>query len=144
MRPRLSNDYNLMMDMKTKSPFGTTKNDDSKSLQVWDVPYLTSEARNKWLNLNVSNINEHFSLGVCMEGLNMLYTKLFKVSLEVEDSAPGELWHADVYKLAVRDLENNGSLMGHIYCDFFCREDKPFQVYNQINHHWMKSHVQIK
>ena len=58
----------------------------------------------------------------------MLYSKLFQVSLEVEDAAPGELWHPDVYKLAVRDLENNGSLMGHIYCDFFSREDKAFQV----------------
>ena len=117
-----------MMDMKTRSPFGTATDEDSKSLQVWDVPYLTSEARNKWLDLNLSHINEHFSLGVCMEGLNKLYTELFKVSLEVEDSAPGELWHPDVYKLAVRDLEDNGSVMGHIYCDFFCREDKPFQV----------------
>ena len=116
-----------MLDMKTKSPFGTT-GEDSKILQVWDVPYLTSEARKRRLNLNVSNITEYFSLGVCMEGLNMLYSKLFKVSLEVEGSAPGELWHPDVYKIAVRDLENNGSLMGHIYCDFFSREDKPFQV----------------
>lgn len=114
--------------MKTRSPFGSIQGTDSKKLQVWDVPYLTSEARKRWLSLNVSNITEYFSLGVCMEGLNMLYSKLFKVSLEVEDSAPGELWHPDVYKLAVRDLENNGSLMGYIYCDFFSREDKPFQV----------------
>jgi intermediate peptidase len=117
-----------MLDMKTRSPFGTTKGTESNHLQVWDVSYLTGEARNKWLNLNVSSITEYFSLGVCMEGLNMLYSKLFKVSLEVEDSAPGELWHSDVYKLAVRDLENGGSLMGYIYCDFFSREGKPFQV----------------
>ena len=58
----------------------------------------------------------------------LLLTSSYSVALEVEDSAPGELWHPDVYKLAVRDLENNGSVMGHIYCDFFCREDKPFQV----------------
>ena len=114
--------------MKRKSPFGTTQGQDTKELQVWDVPYLTSEARNKWSDLNVTSITEHFSLGVCMEGLSTLYSKLFKVSLDVEDSAPGELWHPDVYKLAVRDLENDGSLMGHIYCDFFSREDKPFQV----------------
>ena len=117
-----------MLDMKQKSPFGTSHAEMFKTLNVWDVPYLTSEARNTWFNLNISNIMEYFSLGVCMEGLNMLYSKLFKVSLEVEDVAPGELWHPDVYKLAVRDLENNGSLMGHIYCDFFSREDKAFQV----------------
>ena len=117
-----------MSDMKRKSPYGTTQESKSKNLQVWDVPYLTSEARNNWLNLDVSNITEYFSLGVCMEGLNMLYSRLFKVSLEIEESAPGEIWHPDVYKLAVRDLENNGSLMGYIYCDFFSREDKPLQV----------------
>ena len=116
LKPRLSKDYNLMMDMKTRSPFGTTKGTENNPLQVWDVSYFTGEARNKWLNLNVSGITEYFSLGVCMEGLNMLYSKLFKVFLEVEDSAPGELWHPDVYKLAVRDLENDGSLMGYIYC----------------------------
>ena len=118
----------MMLDMKQKTPFGSSRHEMSKRLQVWDVPYLTSKARNSWLNLNTSDIAEYFSLGVCMEGLNMLYSQLFQVSLEVEDTDPGELWHPDVYKLAVRDLQNNGSLMGHIYCDFFSREDKAFQV----------------
>ena len=117
-----------MLDMKRKSPFGAADSKTYQALQVWDVPYLTSEARNKWFKLNTSNIAEYFSLGVCMDGLNMLYSKLFKVYLEVEHAAPGELWHPDVYKLAVKDLENNGAVMGYIYCDFFSREDKAFQV----------------
>ena len=44
-----------MLNMKRKSPFGTAQGQDTKELQVWDVPYLTSEARNKWADLNVTS-----------------------------------------------------------------------------------------
>lgn len=35
-----------------------------------------------------------------MEGLNGLLQKLYDVTMEVEEPAPGELWANDVYKLA--------------------------------------------
>ena len=46
--------------------------------------------------------------------------------LELEIPAQGEIWHPDVYKLAVRDCDSH-SILGHIYCDFFIRSGKPHQ-----------------
>merc|ERR1719466_681923 len=59
-----------------------------------------------------------------MEGLNELFQSLYGVELVVEDTREGELWAQDVFKLAVKD---SSQLLGHIYCDFFKRPDKPHQ-----------------
>ncbi len=72
-------------------------------------------------------VSEYFSLGVCMEGLNTIFKSIFGVQLSVEEPQPGELWHPDVYKLAVKEV-GGGDLLGHIYCDFFSRPGKPNQV----------------
>ena len=57
-----------------------------------------------------------------MEGLDALYRQLFGVYLEVETPQEGELWHQNVYKLRVRDVQGDTDL-GTIYCDFFTRSD---------------------
>ena len=61
-----------------------------------------------------------------MEGLNTLYQNIFNVYLELETPARGEIWHGDVYKLAVKDCDSQ-EVLGHIYCDFFMRSGKPYQ-----------------
>jgi intermediate peptidase len=43
--------------------------------------------------------------------------------LEVSNASQGELWHEDIYKLAVIDNKTN-QLLGFIYCDFYQREEK--------------------
>ncbi len=72
-------------------------------------------------------VSEYFSLGTCMEGLNRIFGTIFGVELAVEETLPGEVWHDDVRKLAVREIGGGGSLLGHIYCDFFARPGKPHQ-----------------
>ncbi len=62
-----------------------------------------------------------------MEGLNTIFETIFGVELVVETAEPGEVWHPDVYKLAVREA-GGGDLLGHIYCDFFTRPGKPHQA----------------
>uniref|UniRef100_A0A452RFB2 Mitochondrial intermediate peptidase n=1 Tax=Ursus americanus TaxID=9643 RepID=A0A452RFB2_URSAM len=66
-----------------------------------------------------------FSLGACMEGLNILFTKLLGITLYAEQPAKGEVWCEDVRKLAV--VHESEGLLGYIYCDFFQRADKPHQ-----------------
>lgn len=95
-------------------------------LEVWDLPYFSNKAKSTWFSLDADKISEYFSLGVCMEGLNCLFRDLFNVRLDIDSVDEGELWHTDVYKLAVKDDRTDEEL-GLIYCDFFSRAGKPHQ-----------------
>uniref|UniRef100_A0A452UNG0 Mitochondrial intermediate peptidase n=1 Tax=Ursus maritimus TaxID=29073 RepID=A0A452UNG0_URSMA len=76
-------------------------------------------------NIEPSLYCPFFSLGACMEGLNILFTKLLGITLYAEQPAKGEVWCEDVRKLAV--VHESEGLLGYIYCDFFQRADKPHQ-----------------
>jgi len=115
---RVCKDHESMMKMKQRS------NPMCQPLSVWDIPYFSAVARANWFQLDTEKVAEYFSLGVAMEGLNDLFQNIYGVSLEVEETVEGELWAPEVFKLAVRD---DTSLLGHIYCDFFTRNGKPYQ-----------------
>uniref|UniRef100_A0A1D5RJN8 Mitochondrial intermediate peptidase n=1 Tax=Macaca mulatta TaxID=9544 RepID=A0A1D5RJN8_MACMU len=76
-------------------------------------------------NIEPSLYCPFFSLGACMEGLNILLNRLLGISLYAEQPAKGEVWSEDVRKLAV--VHESEGLLGYIYCDFFQRADKPHQ-----------------
>lgn len=117
---RVRGDHDAMMTMKQRAnPLATP-------LSMWDVGYFSQQARVSWFNLDVEKISEYFSLGVAMEGLNDIFKSIFGVEMIVETAEEGELWSADVYKIAVIDIKSNQHL-GHIYCDFFSRPSKPHQ-----------------
>jgi len=46
----------------------------------------------------------YFSLGDCMEGLNMIFNSLYNINLLFEDIKPGEGWAEQVYKLAGKNI----------------------------------------
>jgi intermediate peptidase len=119
LKPRVAKDCEAMLKMKSKYT-------SAKSLQMWDVPYFSMQARGGWFDLDTSRIAEFFSLGACMEGLDTIFKNIFGVRLQIEDARPGELWHKDVYKVSVQE-EESGEELGLIYCDFFIRSGKPHQ-----------------
>ncbi|CAD5114665.1 DgyrCDS3714 [Dimorphilus gyrociliatus] len=98
------------------------KNFGSKEVQVWNTHYLCNQISQMKNNFKASEIAPYLSLGTCMEGLNNLIQEIFRISLNVEDTEPGEIWHEDIKKIVVRDEENND--LGTIYCDFFERQGK--------------------
>lgn len=119
LKSRATQDYSAMLKMKKKMSV-------SRALQVWDVPYFTLQARNNMFSIDPLKIAEYFSLGSCMDGLDRLFNKLYGVNLQLQEAQPGELWHKDVYKLAVSEA-STGEELGLIYCDFFTRTGKPHQ-----------------
>jgi intermediate peptidase len=121
LKTRVTDDYATMFNMKKHV------NPLAKSLEVWDVPYFSNIAKSNWFSVDTAKISEYFSLGVCMEGLNTIFKALYSVELQMETPREGEIWHKDVYKIAVRDLAANGETLGYIFCDFFTRPGKPFQ-----------------
>lgn len=42
----------------------------------------------------------YFSLGNCMEGLNLIFNSLYNINLLFEDIQPGEGWADRIHKLA--------------------------------------------
>ncbi|XP_071839487.1 mitochondrial intermediate peptidase-like [Apostichopus japonicus] len=100
-------------------------NPSSKNLHAWDTHFLIQHIRNEKYKVNSSDFMPYFSLGACMEGLDMIFQRLYGVSLEPVEPKNGELWSSDVQKLAVNHKEEG--ILGYIYCDFFDHPGKPQQ-----------------
>ena len=73
-------------------------------VQVWDPPYYTLEARRTLFNTDRSEFLPYFSLGACMDGLNVLTQQLYNIELVPDEISPGEVWNSDVYKLSGNSL----------------------------------------
>ncbi|KAF2361484.1 Peptidase M3A/M3B catalytic domain [Trinorchestia longiramus] len=109
----------------------------ANELGMWDVCYYTALGKHVVLcggdlsgarTTNISkapNLSHYFPLGTVMEGLNSLLQQLYGVRLDLCRTPPGETWADDVHKLAV--VEADGSILGHIYCDFSERAGKTNQ-----------------
>ncbi|XP_049541158.1 mitochondrial intermediate peptidase [Anopheles darlingi] len=119
LRPRAEKDFAVMRKMKA-SECGA-----NMPLAAWDTPYFTSSLKRTYLQASASEYSPYFSLGACMEGLNLLMNSLYGITLQNTEMAPGESWSHDIYKLAVTH-ETEG-LLGYIYCDLFERQGKPNQ-----------------
>ncbi|XP_030031748.2 mitochondrial intermediate peptidase isoform X1 [Manduca sexta] len=119
LHDRAQCDFDAMLKMKKQETPYLDK------LMCWDTPYFTHKAKTQLLNVANSDFSPYFSLGGCMEGLNMLCQELYGISLKSEDMLPGESWSPDVYKLAV--VHETEGLLGHIYCDLYERPGKPHQ-----------------
>ncbi|XP_075234132.1 mitochondrial intermediate peptidase [Lycorma delicatula] len=118
LRPRSEQEIRVMAKMKEEES-------NFRPVAAWDVPYLTSKRKKYLLNIGGGEFSSYFSLGACMDGLNNLFNKLYGVHFENEPLQPGEGWAPDIYKLAV--IDESGDLLGHIYCDFYERTNKPNQ-----------------
>ncbi|XP_044733789.1 mitochondrial intermediate peptidase, partial [Chrysoperla carnea] len=101
------------------------KSSNLSKINCWDVPYLNNKLKKDLLRIDHYEYAPYFSLGNCMEGLNMLMQSLYGIQLRNEETEPGELWSNDVYKLSV--VHENEGVLGYIYCDFYERELKPNQ-----------------
>lgn len=109
-------DFEIIRNFKKKQ----LKSDEP--LMQWDIPYLSSLIKKNTFNLNKAHYCNYFSLGSCIEGLNLIVNSLYNVNLEATEFEPGETWNNDIYKLVVRDAQKGK--LGYIYCDFYQRPDK--------------------
>ena len=74
---------------------------------------------------HLGEIASYFSLGDCMRGISKLFESLYGVKLQPSANCDcGELWSSDVVKVDVLS-NNDDSIVGHIYCDFYSRKGKP-------------------
>ncbi|CAH1376753.1 hypothetical protein MTP99_018163 [Tenebrio molitor] len=112
-------------DFADMSMLKREENPNGGPLAVWDVPYFTQKAKRDRFQVSTKEYSPYFSLGACMEGLNLIFTALYGISLVNSEIASGETWSKDVYKLSV--VHESEGLLGYIYCDFYERNFKPNQ-----------------
>eukprot|EP00040_Diaphanoeca_grandis_P030756 m.182525 g.182525 ORF g.182525 m.182525 type:complete len:700 (+) comp32119_c9_seq1:308-2407(+) len=92
-----------------------------EGIRVCDKPYFAQHVQHHDSSL-IEDSQFYFSLGNCMEGVNVVTQNIFGISLVVVEPAAGEVWHEDVKKLEIVH-ETEGTL-GIMYCDLFERRDK--------------------
>lgn len=116
IHPLMSKDNELLMNVKRDH------NNNDVAIMPWDTQYYTGLAKAQLLQNFPVTLSEYFSLGTCMEGLNLIFESIYGITLEPTEPDPGEVWHPSVVKLTVKH-ENEG-ILGYIYCDLYYRENK--------------------
>lgn len=124
VRKLATKDYEQMLNLKLSENPNIDRN--KVHLNAWDVPYYSANYKRSIYNENILQCLPYFSIGVCMDGLNMIFQHLYGVRMQVDNCLNGELWHNDVIKLSIIDQETN-ELLGYIYCDLFERQMKQHQ-----------------
>lgn len=65
---------------------------------------MTNKIKQNHLQYAMIDYASYFSLGDCMEGLNMIFNSLYNINLIFEDIMPGEGWAEQLYKLAGKHI----------------------------------------
>ena len=97
-----------------------------KEVFPWDIPYYTAAFKQSQYSQSLLSCAPYFSLGCCLNGLNLIFSSLFNIQLNIVQADSGETWHPEVIKLSVTDNQS-GQALGLIYCDFFERTGKSQQ-----------------
>lgn len=90
------------------------------ALEAWDVSYCVERLRLARYDLDAEGLRPYFPLDRVLEGLWELTRQVFGV--RVQPRALAEVWHPEVGFFDV--LDEDGSLLGSFYVDWFPRESK--------------------
>lgn len=118
IHPIANRDSQLLLNFKNSNSLDNT----NKLIMPWDTQYFTGLAKSQLLHNYPVVLGEYFSIGTCMEGLNMIFQHIYGITLEATETEAGEVWHPHVIKLTVKH-EDEG-ILGYIYCDLYYRPSK--------------------
>ncbi|HEU4883953.1 MAG TPA: M3 family metallopeptidase [Longimicrobium sp.] len=91
-----------------------------QALEPWDVSYAAERLRLARYDLNAEELRPYFPMDRVLEGLFGLTEKLFGVRVQPRENS--QVWHPEVRFFDV--LDEDGSLVGSFYTDWFPRESK--------------------
>ncbi|KAK9465893.1 hypothetical protein V1512DRAFT_264966 [Lipomyces arxii] len=99
--------------------------------QAWDRDYyMTKYLESARPRVRANDfLHAYFSLGVVMQGLSRLFTRLYGIRFVPCETAANETWHEDVRKIEIMS-DTGGEFgseqrVGIVYCDLFSRSGKP-------------------
>ena len=93
-------------------------------IEAWDTDYYQTLQAHKQRSTSrrPDFMSAYFSLGTVMQGLSLLFTRLYGVRFDPRPIAPGETWNEDVRRLDV--IAEGQGRIAVLYCDLFARPGK--------------------
>lgn len=94
-------------------------------LDPWDKDFYAEAIRRTILSSaqkHGDSLSSYFSLGVVIQGISRLLTRLYGIKLVPRKTMVGETWHPDVRRLDV--VSDTDGHIAVLYCDLFFRPDK--------------------
>ncbi|KAG0634408.1 hypothetical protein HOY80DRAFT_1140702 [Tuber brumale] len=116
-RPAAISEKNILQSIKRELGNDTP-------LQAWDKDYYSAKLiqASRSHHRSPDLLSSYFSLGIVMQGLSRLLTRLYGVRFVPRETSPGETWNDDVRRLDILD-ESDGHI-AVVYCDLFERRGK--------------------
>ncbi|KAK0673287.1 hypothetical protein QBC41DRAFT_311914 [Cercophora samala] len=94
-----------------------------EEIYPWDKDYYQEALRrSETAPTRLDDLSCYFSVGVVMQGLSRLFTRLYGIRFVPTQTLPGETWHPDVRRLDV--MSDTDGVVAVLYCDLFYRPDK--------------------
>ena len=117
--PRVRTETKSLMQRKVLEHPGAS------SLEPWDKEYYAEAIRRSMMptaQRHHDSLSSYFSLGVVMQGISRILTRLYGIKLVPRKTLAGETWHPDVRRLDV--VSDTDGHIAVLYCDLFYRPDK--------------------
>jgi oligopeptidase A len=89
-------------------------------LEPWDIAFASERLRRERYDVDDEALRPYFPLDRVLDGMFQIAHRLFGVTVRERRDAP--VWHPDVTVYDV--VDEDGTLMGIFYADWFPREDK--------------------
>jgi len=93
---------------------------DAPKIEPWDVGYYAEKLRKSLYDFEEEEVKPYFPYEAVKQGMFDLVGKLYGLRVVEQDDLP--VWHPDVQAYRVED--EDGSVLGSFYADYFPREDK--------------------
>jgi thimet oligopeptidase len=93
----------------------------AKSLDHWDITYLTEIYKTEEYGYSKDEVKEYFPLDRVLNGLFEIYESLYGITFEEVNNPV--VWHPDVRLFKISD-EADGTTIAHLYLDLYPREGK--------------------
>jgi intermediate peptidase len=103
----------------------------SLSFEAWDRYFYSQFLQQPSLSSHPP-ISSYFTVGNVFSGLSDVFSALYGVRLEIQDTIAGETWHPEVRKISV--IHETEGTIGTIYCDLFQREHDSVRKYDNAAH----------
>ncbi|KAK0632338.1 hypothetical protein B0T14DRAFT_503948 [Immersiella caudata] len=94
-------------------------------LEPWDKDFYAETIRRSMASTSQKysdTLSSYFSIGVVIQGISRILTRLYGIKLVPRETTVGETWHPDVRRLDV--VSDTDGHIAVLYCDLFYRPAK--------------------